>query len=380
MKREGQVATLRDVARRAAVSITTASHALNGTRFVQPETAARVFSAVSALGYSLNSVARGLRKGSSRTIGVIGPSAQDPFFAEVVSGIEETCYARGFEVYLGFVEYPRGMVCGEHTVELPAEQDFLRAVMDGTFDAPAPWDPDGMTGGEKEKGLIAKLLAREVDGLIMNLGQPDSAVAELLSGTRPRLTLFHRAVRGVDADVFVPDDYAGLSAALRGLRAFGHRRIGMVYGFSWPGHAVRERFRAYRDCLSEAGIPVDISLLLNGGYSLDGAAQATRALLSFPEPPTAIVYWSDLMAISGMDAARGAGVAVPRDLSVVGFDDLPISERVGPRLSSIRQEKAEQGIAMASRLIDRIEGRIDAPLERLVSPTRYIARESVGPA
>jgi ABC-type sugar transport system substrate-binding protein len=180
--------TVQDVARLAGVSITTVSHALTGTRFVQPETAARVFSAVSFLGYSPNRMARGLRTGTSRTIGVIGPSAQDPFFAEVVVGIEETCYARGYEVYLGFVEYPSGEVCGEDcgepVAEFTEEQDFLKTVMGGRFDAPAPCEPEDMAGGEKELWLIAKLLAREVDGLIMNLGQPDPAVAKIKQAWR----------------------------------------------------------------------------------------------------------------------------------------------------------------------------------------------------
>jgi LacI family transcriptional regulator len=384
MRGEGPLATLKDVARLAGVSITTVSHALNGTRFVQPETAARVFSAVSALGYSPNSIARGLRTGASRTIGVIGPSAQDPFFAEVVVGIEETAYARGYEVYLGFVEYPSGEVCGEDcgepVAEFTEEQAFLKTVLGGRFDAPAPCEPEDMVGGEKEEGLIAKLLAREVDGLIMNLGQPDAVVAKILAGTRPKVALFHRAVAGVDADVFAGDDYGGCLLALRALRSLGHTRIGMVYGFSWQSHVVRERYRAYRDSLVESGTALDTTILLNGGYTFEGAAQATRTLLAMPQRPTAILYWSDLMAISGMDAARQAGFSVPGDVSIVGFDDLPISGLVYPRLSSISQQKYEAGVAMTARLIDRIEGKLDGPSVRVISPTTYVARASVAAA
>ena len=373
------MATLKDVARLAGVSITTVSHALNGTRRVLPETSARVMAAVKELGYSPNSVARGLRTGNSRTIGVIGPSARDPFFGEVVVGIEQVCFERGYEVYLGFVEYPLGAVCSEPVAELSAEQDFLRTVMTGTFDAHTP-------GGEmeetdrKEEELGEKLLAREVDGLIVNPGQPDESVARLLRGVPAAIALFHRSVPGIEADVFVGDDYAGTRQALDGLIALGHRRIGMVYGYSWPGHAVRERFRGYRDSLHAAGLDVDVSLLLNGGYSLDLAAAATRALLVSPDPPTAILYWSDLMAIAGMDAAREAGRSVPETLSVVGFDDLPISRRVFPRLSSVSQAKAEMGSVMAARLIDRIEGKFEGPAEKIVLPARFVARESVSRA
>jgi len=376
---EEQVATLKEVAQLAGVSITTASHALNGTRFVQPETAARVFSAVKALGYRPNNIARGLRTGASRTVGVIGPSAQDPFFAEVVVGIEHTCFERGYEVYLGFVEYPVGVTCGEPVAELSVEQGFLHWVMEGRFDASSPGDDDDFPGAMKEEELVRKLLAREIDGLIVNPGLPDARAAALLTGIRAKLALFHRSVQGLEADLFVSDDYAGTLEALDALLRLGHRRIGMVYGYSWTGHTVRERFRAYHDAHQRAGLAVDTTLLLNGGYSMDVAADATRALLALPDPPTAILYWSDLMAISGMDAARAAGRAVPQELSVIGFDDLPVAARVCPRLSSVRQEKQAIGSAMAARLIDRIEGLVQGAPERIVLPTSYVARDSAAP-
>jgi len=377
---EEQVATLKEVARLAGVSITTASHALNGTRFVQPETAERVFSAVKALGYRANNIARGLRTGASRTIGVIGPSAQDPFFAEVVVGIEQTCFDRGYDVYLGFVEYPVGVTCGEPVAELSVEQDFLHRLMEGRFDIASPGDEEDFPGALKEEELVRKLLAREIDGLIVNPGLPDAQAAALLSGIRAKLVLFHRSVRGLESDLFVSDDYAGTLEALDALRRLGHRRIGMVYGYSWTGHGVRERFRAYHDVHQHTGLTVDTTLLLNGGYSMDVAADATRALLALADPPTAILYWSDLMAIAGMDAARAAGRSVPDDLSVVGFDDLAVAARVFPRLSSVRQEKQAIGSAMAARLVDRIEGRVQAGPERIVLPTGYVARDSAAPA
>lgn len=226
----------------------------------------------------------------------------------------------------------------------------------------------------KEQALISRLLSREVEGLIVNPVQPDAVVAEALAGVRPRL------VPGIDGDVFLPDDYTGLSDALEQLMRLGHRRIGMVYGYSWQSHAVRNRFRAYRDAIARRGIEPDPALLRNGGYTLDGGADATRKLLSLPEPPTAIIYWSDLMAIAGMDAAREIGISVPADISVVGFDDLAVSARVHPRLSSIRQEKYETGVAMAQRVIDRIEGRLADPCGQVISPTVFVMRESVGEA
>ena len=362
----------------AGVSVTTASHALNKTRFVQPDTAERVFRAARELGYSVNSVARGLRTGTSRTIGVIGHSALDPFFAEVVVGIEHECYNRGYDVYLGFVEYPHGCTYSGSVKNFEREEEFLRAVLSGRFDAAHPFDaPEKPDIFEKEKALVAKLLSRDVDGMVIHPAASDPAVEEVLAGIKPKLALFHRTIKGVEADVFVSDDYAGTLSALQRLLALGHRRIGMVYGFSWEGHEVRERFRAYRDALAAAGISPDTSIMANGAYELDAAAEATRRLLSRADPPTAILYWSDPMAIAGMDAAREAGASVPRDLSIIGFDDLPLASRVSPRLSSIRQETVGMGESMARRLIDRIEGKLEDQYGRIVSPATYVERESV---
>jgi LacI family transcriptional regulator len=282
-------ASLKDVARLTGVSITTVSHALNHTRFVQPETAERVFAAVRQLEYSPNCIARGLRTGASRTIEVIGPSAEDPFFAEVVVGIEEICYARGYEVYLGFVEYPRGVTCDEPMDDLRQEEEFLRSILSGRYNAPTPVKHENMRGMDKEEPIIDKLISREVDGLVINPGQTDSVVVQALAGVKPKLALFHRAIAGVAADVFVSDDSAGVFLALESLLGMGHRRIGMINGFSWENHSVRERFCAYRDAPERGGIGPDVALFANGAYSLDGAAEATLRLLALPDPPTAYV-------------------------------------------------------------------------------------------
>jgi LacI family transcriptional regulator len=368
-------ATLKDVALRAGVSTTTVSHALNGTRFVQPETAQRVREAARALGYSPNSMARGLRTGASRTIGVIGPSALDAFFAAVLVGIEAASFEAGYELYIGYVEYPHGDLPDDSGAGRAAERDFLRRVLSGDYRAPCPPCPDELT--EKEGRLTAKLIAREIDGLIVHPGQSDAQAGAVLGGVGAKLALLHRSIAGVDADVFAADDYAGFRAAMEDLLARGHRRIGAVYGYSWEGHAARERYRAYREALVAAGIEPDPALHENGGYDMGTASRATRTLLSLRDPPTAIIYWSDTMAIAGMDAAREAGLSLPDDLSIIGFDDLPIAARIHPRLSSIYQDSYGLGFGMARRLIDRIEGRLSGPGELIVSPTEYRPRESV---
>jgi LacI family transcriptional regulator len=331
------------------------------------------------LGYSPNSVARGLRTGSSRTIGVVGPSALDEFFASVLVGVEDACYRAGYELYIGYVEYPCGELHdGGSESGRADEAAWIGRVLAGDWRAPCPPCPAGIF--QKEAGLVAKFAAREVDGLILHPGQEDQAAAASLAGIGAELALMHRGVAGVDADVFAADDYSGFRAAMDDLVARGHRRIAMVRGFSWPGHQARERYRAYVEALAAAGIAPDARLVANGGYDMDEAARATRRLLELPDRPTAIAYWSDSMAIAGMDAAREAGLSVPEELSIAGFDDLRVASRTRPRLSSINQSSYELGFGMASRLIDRIEGRLSGPGELLLFPTRYVPRESVGAA
>jgi LacI family transcriptional regulator len=372
------VATLRDVAQLAGVSITTVSHALNGTRFVQPETAARVFSAVRQLGYLPNPAARSLRTRSSRTIGVIGPSAVDWFFLEAFTGIEETCYARGYEVYLGFVE--RGLPFARPRPDRSKEQEFTRAILSGRFDAPYMDESQEIPGSEKEQKLMSKLLARCVDGLILNVWQPDEVIAATLHDASAEIALFHRRVAGVRGDLFGSEEYSGTLAAMEAFLSQGHRRIAMVYSPSQPGHGVRQRFRAYHDALQNAGLPLDAGLLIDGGYYLETAAEATRAVLSVPDPPTAILFWGDPLAVAGMEAARETGRSIPSDLSVIGFDDMPMAGWVSPRLSTVRQERLGLGAAMAARLIDRIEGRYEGPPEEVLLPTSFVARDSVARA
>lgn len=153
----------------------------------------------------------------------------------------------------------------------------------------------------------------------------------------------------------------------------------MLYGFSWEGHGARDRFRAWMDVHREAGWPLDPALLRQTNYELPLAAHRTKELLALPEPPTAILCWSDLVALSVLDACREAGRSVPGDLSVVGFDDLDFAAFVSPRLSTIRQAKIETGCRIADRLLDRIEGLADPAPVRLVIPTSFVERESTGP-
>ena len=341
-----------------------------------------MFAAARELAYAPNRTAQGLRTGNSRTIAVLGPSATDPFFAEVVRGVEEVGYERGYEVFLGFVEYPRYALDYDDPEYQAAEERFLEKILAGDYLAAAPHKYDKAVHSHKERDIIAKFLSRDVAGIILNPGQPDDTVRETLQGIPVPAMLFHRRMDDPPTDSCSSDDYRGMMAALRALHGAGHRRIAMVFGFSWPSHSARNRFRAWVDAHRELGLDLDPTLLKEGMYDMARSGQVTRELLERPSPPSAIVYWSDLMALAGMQAARELGRRIPDDVSIVGFDDLDFAAYAWPGLATIRQQRLASGRAMASRLIDRIEGLASSAEadSQIVLAAEYVSRGSAGPA
>jgi LacI family transcriptional regulator len=378
--REDIIANLRDVATLAGVSTSTVSHVVNGTRFVNPDTKERVEKAIKQLGFVPNRVAQGLRTGSTRTIGIIGLTALDRLFAEVIRGVEERCYERGYEVFLGYVEYPKVDLVATMTEEsyVRSEREFVERIISGeSLSTPnkSHRKPDTVV---KEVDIIAKFASREVDGLILNSGQCDEALATALAPLSESVVLYQRKVEGLETDACLADDYGGTLTAARRLVALGHERIAMLYGYSWPSHSARGRFRAWVDAHREAGLPMDPELLRQGHYDRQVVQRQVRELLTLKKRPTAILCWSDTMALIVMDTAREMGLSIPRDLSVVGFDDLEFASLSNPRLSTISQGKIETGYMIADRVLDKASGKVPKDKPTILKiPTEYIERESV---
>ncbi len=346
--------TIKDVAALAGVSYTTVSHVLNGTRTVAPETAERVRDAVRQLGFSPNAVARGLRKGASKTLGVVSISSADPYFMEVVHGIQQKSWDHGYAVYLAYSELihnsPMDAACGE-------EDEFDR----------------------RERDLIANLSARDIQGLIINSLQTDEALVKSTRRVKIPCILYQRCVPDAGFDCFISDDYGGTAAAMEHLASLGHERIAVVGALSYPSHTVGERKRAWEDALADRKLAAPAAWFRDGQFDMQRAYDKTRDLLALEPRPTAILYYSDLMAMGGLKAARDAGLSVPGDLSVIGYDDLSTSAFTIPALTSVHQKTFEMGMAMEERLLERIE---NPGLEPRV--VRYgqslTVRASTGPA
>lgn len=298
--------TLHDVAREASVSTATVSRVLNGGP-VRADTAAAVHDAVRRLGYLPNRVARGLVTGRSDVVGVLVPDLVGPLNAAVARGVEDALEERGL-----------------HAVVTTDHRDARR-----------------------ERARMRTLVARRVDGLVLIGSQLHDDAIRATAGSTPVVHV--GAEREPDGhDDPIPevrvDNRAGIDAALRILARAGHRRIAHLAGPRRDGH---EREAAVHDLARERGL--DVVACRRADFSEEGGLEAGRALLD-QGGFSAVVCANDRSAIGLYAAARERGLRLPRDLSVVGFDDLPWSAFLDPPLTTLRQPSREMGRLAAERL------------------------------
>ena len=331
------MSTIEDVARRAKVSVATVSRALRGLPNVAPSTRDRVLAAASELSYVADPSASRLASGRSRTIGLVLPMLGQWFYAKVFSGVEAVSAAAGYDVLPFSLSGPGGV--GRFVATRP-----FRKRVDGLLLIDAPLDQQQLA-------------------LIRDSGVPLVTVGASCAG----------------ASSLMVDNLAAARAAVGHLTGLGHQRIAFIggieddpFGFTVPV----ERRQGYLEALAAAGIEPDRTLAVPGNFSLEGGAEAMHRLLERDHPPTAVFCCSDEMAIGAMQVARDAGLRVPEELSVVGFDDHEVSEYIG--LTTIRQDVAGLGERGATLLLDQLRGDLDEPVDER-HPARLVVRHSTGP-
>lgn len=331
-------ATIRDIADLAGVSIATVSRVLNDRPDVAPGTRETVLQVVREHGFSTNRGARGLSSGRTGMIGLTLPLVADAYFGPMLSGASEALYEQDMRIVL-----------------CPTQHEH-----------------------DREVSLLARLMRGTTDGAILML--PEESADELLSLQRQGYPFVivdphERPPEGIPCVSAM--HAAGAKQATEHLLALGHRRIGAIAGP--PGwYATEERLIGFRAALAEAGILSDPSLIVYSDWRIPRGTEAAEELLSLPEPPTAIFAFNDNVAIGALNAARKRGLAVPDDLSVVGFDDTFQAQIVTPMLTTVRQPLAEMGRTGVSLLTRIIEGqRVDAL--RMELSTTLVVRESTAP-
>jgi LacI family transcriptional regulator, galactose operon repressor len=327
--------TIYDVARLAGVSTATVSRALNGTGQIAPATRATIEAAVEQLGYRPNTIARSLVTKSTQTIALLLPDITNPFYAALVSGIQQTALAQGWTMLL----------C---TTESDAEREEL---------------------------YLRVLRAKQVDGaLVDGLVLPPDRIARFVEDGFPIVCL-DRDIDSRSIPLVQVDNRLGGRIATRHLVDLGHTRIAHVTGAGELGIS-DERLAGYRDAITEAGLPVDFQLVEEGRFTDDGGHDAARRLLERQPDLTAIFAANDLSALGVMNAVAEAGRRVPDDVSVVGFDDLHLSAYTSPPLTTIRQPAVEIATLATEILIGLTRGQQAERMRHLLEPELVVRASS----
>ena len=305
--------TIREVAERAGVSITTVSHVVNQTRFVSEDVRTRVNDAIRDTNYQPNALARSLRRGKTHTIGLIIPDSGNPFFAEVGRAVEGEAFAKGYSV----------IFC--NTEGNSVREDFYLDV----------------------------LAKKQVDGIILvSGGVPTQSFVQLHDHITP-LVIVDRDSSDLAIDTVLTDNLGGGLLATRHLTNLGHKRIACLTGASTVSPSA-QRVNGYRQALQEAGLNYDESLVCPGDYSAAAGWTNGRTLLSLSDRPTAIFACNDMMAIGVLRAAAEMGLRVPDDLALVGFDDIELAAYANPPLTTVAQDKQKIGEIAVSLLVEKI--------------------------
>ena len=332
------MATIKDVAREASVSIATVSHVVNQTRRVSDELTARVLAAMQKLHYRPNGLARSLRLGQTRTLGMLIPDNSNQFFAEMARSIEDTGYRHGYSVIL----------CNSD-----------RNV-------------------EKQRTYVRVLVDKQVDGIAFISSGESAEDIQYLTREGVAVVIVDREQPGTSVDVIVIDNERAGYEATRHLLGFGHRRIACITGPAGVAPA-EGRVVGYRLALRDAGIEYDPALVIPGDFGMETGERAGDALWKLPPElrPTAIFSCNDLMAIGAMVSLRRYGVEIPSDVSIVGIDDIALSRAVSPALTTMSHPKVEMGRLAAELLIQRIEGHsAGMDPQRVVLTATLVRRDS----
>ncbi|BCK08181.1 Ribose operon repressor [Vibrio cholerae] len=309
------MATMKDIARLAGVSTSTVSHVINKSRFVSDEIAERVNNAAQQLNYAPSALARSLKMNRTKTIGMLVTTSTNPFFGEVVKGVERSCYHQGYNLILCNTE-------GDN---------------------------------QRMKASINTLLQKRVDGLLL--------MCSTLEGER--LDVFDRypdipiVVMDWGPILFASDkiqdnSLQGGYMAVKHLIECGHKEIGCITG-PLIRHQAQMRYEGYKRALAEAGIAINPDWIVESDFECEGGYQAFEKLYQRGKLPSALFVSNDMMAMGVIQAASQRGLRVPDDLSLIGYDDVHIAKFMTPALTTIHQPKYRLGKAAVDTLLYRLE-------------------------
>jgi DNA-binding LacI/PurR family transcriptional regulator len=326
--------TIKDVAARAEVSVATVSHVINNTRFVTPELRDRVLAVMQEMDYEPNLVARGLRSNRTNLVALVIPDISNPYFPELARGVQDVANQNGYVTILG-----------------NTDRDIVQ-----------------------EQRLLHILSRQRVEGIIIN---PAGVTAEDLlpiQSSGVPIVIFGHQIAHPSFDSVMIDDRLAARDLVAHLIERGHRRIAHL-GSPRPNSG-RLRYEGYVQALEEHGLPLDVNQVTEGPWTQKGGHAAMQTLLQRRPLPTAVFAANDLMAIGAMLAIQEAGLRIPGDIAVAGFDNIDQAACVTPSLTTVHQPKYDTGKKLAEILFCRL--RKDAPRDpqRIVLPYSLELRAS----
>lgn len=307
--------TLKMVAERAEVSVNTASRAINNKPDINDETKKRVLKIAQELGYVRNATAVALRTKKTGTIGVVIADNRNPFYAEVLNGIEEAAREKNY-----------------HIILVNTQRDY-----------------------QKEEEAINLLLAKRVDGLLITPVQDrNDDIKKLIEANIP-FVIVGRDFENIEVDAVYNDEVKGGFFATEYLIKKGHKRIAFINGFLYKSPA-QGRLEGYKKALKEYGIPLDNMMVSVGDIDVEDGYERTKQMMKENLDFTAIFAYNDMMAFGAMQAIKEKGLRIPEDIGLVGYDDIHFSSLISPSLTTIKLKKQELGIESVKLLLSRING------------------------
>jgi DNA-binding LacI/PurR family transcriptional regulator len=328
---------IKDVAREAGVSTATVSHVINNTRYVSDEVRARVLLAVERCDYYPNAQARSLASGRSHTLGLLISDIVNPFFPELVKSIETAAFERGYDVVLANTSYD----------------------------------------AERTSNYVRRLIGRKVAGVALMTSELDTALVDELARRDVCVVFLDLGSAGAHMSNLVVNYAVGIKEAIEHLVSLGHRKITYVSGPIRLRSAAKRR-EAFRQCVARH-LPGTRPAIYEGDFRIEGGRRAACEMLERGRLPTAVVAANDLMALGAMQEFRAAGLRIPRDISIIGFDDIAFATLADPPLTTICLPRMELGRRAVEALIATIE-HPDRQGVEIHIPTYLVVRSSSAPA
>lgn len=333
-----KVVKLKDVALRAGCSLATASRALNGNPTVGADERERVLAAAAQLGYVPNNSARALRAQTKHLVGVIIPTLEHAIYAKMVDGLQDRLAQAGTALIINTSSYDL----------------------------------------ERERNQARLLVARGVEAVVLVGAEHDPHTLEALARAGVSQILTYTSTPGEASGAVGFDNFASGASAAKFLLELGHKRFGMIAGLTRDNDRARLRRDGYIATIEAAGISRDDIVVLEAPYAIEAGGAAMQSMMQTHPRPTAVFCGSDILAVGAVKHCKLAGIAVPADVSIVGFDNLEIAHVVDPQLTTIDVPAREMGQMAAEALIEFKRTEQRGITKRL--QTRLLIRESTGPA